>query len=96
MLGMNVSKELLPIFSAESMSLSLLEFAFLHVNFFSSDYRRCRANRGSKGRNYAWSHVHNHHILLMPDKWEFPWVIVASYFSPYLLEFGSGFLDSKH
>ncbi|XP_076473113.1 uncharacterized protein LOC143302356 [Babylonia areolata] len=37
------------------------------------DYRRCSQNKGTKGRNSDWSHVKNHHILLMPDKWEFPW-----------------------
>jgi hypothetical protein len=25
------------------------------------------------GRNSDWQHINAHHILLMPDKWEYPW-----------------------
>jgi hypothetical protein len=25
------------------------------------------------GRNSAWQHLHNHQIIAMPDKWEYPW-----------------------
>ncbi|KAL3858010.1 hypothetical protein ACJMK2_012626 [Sinanodonta woodiana] len=28
------------------------------------------------GRNKDWKHIHNHDIILMPDKWEFPWYAV--------------------
>jgi len=27
----------------------------------------------SRGRNHEWTHVYNSDILLMPDKWEYPW-----------------------
>ena len=26
-----------------------------------------------KGRNAQWSHLHNEDVILMPDKWEYPW-----------------------
>jgi hypothetical protein len=26
-----------------------------------------------KGRNYEWKHLNNADIILMPDKWEYPW-----------------------
>ena len=26
-----------------------------------------------KGRNSGWRHLDNHHIVAMPDKWEYPW-----------------------
>ena len=26
-----------------------------------------------RGRNHDWTHVHNADVLLMPDKWEYPW-----------------------
>jgi hypothetical protein len=26
-----------------------------------------------RGRNHAWTHVYNSDVLLMPDKWEYPW-----------------------
>jgi hypothetical protein len=31
--------------------------------------------RGGLGsaRNSAWSHMHNGHVISMPDKWEYPW-----------------------
>jgi hypothetical protein len=25
------------------------------------------------GRNYQWKHLKNQHVILMPDKWEYPW-----------------------
>lgn len=25
------------------------------------------------GRNSAWRHLHNRHVISMPDKWEYPW-----------------------
>jgi hypothetical protein len=25
------------------------------------------------GRNSGWRHLNNHHIIAMPDKWEYPW-----------------------
>jgi hypothetical protein len=25
------------------------------------------------GRNSGWRHLSNHHIVAMPDKWEYPW-----------------------
>lgn len=25
------------------------------------------------GRNHAWPHLHNHDVISMPDKWEYPW-----------------------
>ncbi len=25
------------------------------------------------GRNSEWDHLHNHDIISMPDKWEYPW-----------------------
>ncbi|KAK7506092.1 hypothetical protein BaRGS_00002814 [Batillaria attramentaria] len=43
------------------------------VKTWLKDYRKCRQNRGRKARNYGWGHVLNYDILLMPDKWEFPW-----------------------
>jgi hypothetical protein len=27
----------------------------------------------SRGRNHQWTHVYNADVLLMPDKWEYPW-----------------------
>jgi hypothetical protein len=27
----------------------------------------------TRGRNHEWTHVYNSDILLMPDKWEYPW-----------------------
>jgi len=29
--------------------------------------------RGTAARNEHWHHMHNAHILSMPDKWEYPW-----------------------
>lgn len=29
-----------------------------------------------KGRNFEWLHLFNMDIISMPDKWEYPWVIV--------------------
>ena len=35
---------------------------------------RCRLLRERKsGRNSEWRHLSNHHIVAMPDKWEYPW-----------------------
>ncbi|WP_317132391.1 MGH1-like glycoside hydrolase domain-containing protein [Ginsengibacter hankyongi] len=31
-------------------------------------------NQGKlNGRNHEWKHLKNQHIILMPDKWEYPW-----------------------
>jgi hypothetical protein len=27
------------------------------------------------GRNSGWRHLTNHHIVAMPDKWEYPWYV---------------------
>jgi hypothetical protein len=27
----------------------------------------------TRGRNHEWTHVYNSDVLLMPDKWEYPW-----------------------
>lgn len=31
-----------------------------------------------KGRNYEWLHLFNMDIISMPDKWEYPWVIILN------------------
>ena len=31
------------------------------------------SNQRSKGRNSDWQHLKNQDIILMPDKWEYPW-----------------------
>lgn len=32
-----------------------------------------KSTRRIKGRNYEWLHLKNQDIILMPDKWEYPW-----------------------
>jgi len=32
-----------------------------------------KANRRAAPRNEHWHHMHNAHVLSMPDKWEYPW-----------------------
>jgi hypothetical protein len=32
-----------------------------------------KSKRGVAPRNEHWHHMHNCHILSMPDKWEYPW-----------------------
>lgn len=32
-----------------------------------------------KGRNFEWLHLFNMDIISMPDKWEYPWVIVQNF-----------------
>jgi Mannosylglycerate hydrolase MGH1-like glycoside hydrolase domain len=32
-----------------------------------------KLNRRTAPRNHHWHHMHNAHILSMPDKWEYPW-----------------------
>jgi hypothetical protein len=29
-----------------------------------------------RGRNYDWRHLDNHDVILVPDKWEYPWYAV--------------------
>ncbi|KAL8624675.1 hypothetical protein ACOMHN_038221 [Nucella lapillus] len=74
--------KIMPKFSKEEQNIGIQALAGLmwskqyycfDVKHWLRDYRRCRENKGSSGRNSDWSHVRNHHILLMPDKWEFPW-----------------------
>lgn len=31
------------------------------------------SNERSRGRNHDWQHLKNQDIILMPDKWEYPW-----------------------
>lgn len=49
------------------------QYYIYDVKAWLKDYRKCRQNTGRKARNTAWGHIRNHDILLMPDKWEFPW-----------------------
>ncbi|HXX85109.1 MAG TPA: glucosidase [Casimicrobiaceae bacterium] len=32
-----------------------------------------KGRRGTATRNERWQHMHNAHVLSMPDKWEYPW-----------------------
>ncbi|HEY1436866.1 MAG TPA: glucosidase [Casimicrobiaceae bacterium] len=32
-----------------------------------------KGKRGTATRNERWQHMHNAHVLSMPDKWEYPW-----------------------
>ncbi len=50
--------------------------------FYSYDVRRWLMGDPSSpppparrwaGRNHAWTHLNNHDVISMPDKWEYPW-----------------------
>ena len=50
--------------------------------FYHYDVRRWLAgdppqpvppNQRAGGRNHAWTHLNNHDVIAMPDKWEYPW-----------------------
>lgn len=56
------------VWNIEPKQISCMNF-LLHA-----DYMKCAQNKGKKIRNSGWHHLNNHDILLMPDKWEFPWV----------------------
>ena len=40
---------------------------------FGRSHRTAAARRALAGRNYAWKHLSNDDVILMPDTWEYPW-----------------------
>ncbi|XP_077996418.1 uncharacterized protein LOC144449715 [Glandiceps talaboti] len=50
------------------------QFYFYHVKYWLQDGEQCSDSKRRRNPvNCRWSHLVNHHIISMPDKWEFPW-----------------------
>jgi hypothetical protein len=51
------------------------QFYFLHLaDWLKGDPKQpVPPAKRLKGRNWDWSHLVNHDIISMPDKWEYPW-----------------------